>query len=278
MTNIEYYGIDWVAPPDWFSTDRDIDLVQEIYGWTPKENVFSVFLDSHEPDFVLSTNASDVLERHKDFDLIVTRRPELLHLPNAIRFPYGTTWIREEVRETLSNNKLPKVSYTMTSKFWQSPSGETLDGYQLRFQIMDMWSNIESISALPIDFYESEKFPIGRFPLRLEGEHGKDVLMEYMFHIAVENCRIPNYFSEKLMDCFMSKTLPIYFGCPNISEYFDTSGMIIIDNLSNLNVVLSNLTVDDYETRKEAIDRNFELAKQYEKFPDRLFKEIKKRV
>ena len=278
MPIFKCHGIDWVYPPDWFSSERDIALVQRISDWTPEENFFNVFLDSHEPDFFLETKSSEVLERHEDFDLIVTRRPELLHLPNAIRFCYGTTWIREEVREKLSKNKSPKVSYTMTTKYWESESGETVDGYQLRFQILDMWSKVESLSALPIDFYESEKWPMGIFPLSLEGEHGRDVLMEYMFHIAVENCRTPNYFSEKLMDCFMTKTLPIYFGCPNISEYFDTSGMIIIDNLSNLNVVLSNLTVDDYETRKEAIDRNFELAKQYEKFPDRLFTEIEKRI
>ena len=51
---------------------------------------------------------------------------------------------------------------------------------------------------------------------------------QVLFHVAIENVRQPHYFTEKLLDCFLTNTMPIYWGCPNIGAYFDTSGMIII--------------------------------------------------
>eukprot|EP00620_Florenciella_sp_RCC1587_P021099 CAMPEP_0182561832 /NCGR_PEP_ID=MMETSP1324-20130603/4262_1 /TAXON_ID=236786 /ORGANISM="Florenciella sp., Strain RCC1587" /LENGTH=60 /DNA_ID=CAMNT_0024774579 /DNA_START=220 /DNA_END=399 /DNA_ORIENTATION=+ len=51
-----------------------------------------------------------------------------------------------------------------------------------------------------------------------------------MFHIAIENVKSNGYFTEKLLDCFLTRTVPLYWGCPNIGEYFEVEGMIIIDD------------------------------------------------
>ena len=51
----------------------------------------------------------------------------------------------------------------------------------------------------------------------------------YKYSLAIENNVIPDYFTEKLTECFLSYTMPIYFGCPNIDQYFDTRSMILID-------------------------------------------------
>jgi hypothetical protein len=42
-----------------------------------------------------------------------------------------------------------------------------------------------------------------------------------------------NYASEKLFDCFINNTVPIYYGCPNINELVDkqTKTQQICDNL-----------------------------------------------
>jgi hypothetical protein len=37
-----------------------------------------------------------------------------------------------------------------------------------------------------------------------------------MFHIAVENVKIDNWYTEKISQSFATKTVPIYWGCPNI--------------------------------------------------------------
>lgn len=45
-------------------------------------------------------------------------------------------------------------------------------------------------------------------------------LKDYKYCLTVENSEIKNYFTEKIIDCFLTWTKPIYFGCPNINEYF----------------------------------------------------------
>ena len=49
-----------------------------------------------------------------------------------------------------------------------------------------------------------------------------------------DNQKTDNWFTEKVIDCFQTKTIPIYIGCPNIDKYFDTRGMIICNNINDL--------------------------------------------
>ena len=55
-----------------------------------------------------------------------------------------------------------------------------------------------------------------------------------MFHIAIENNKSINFFNENLIDCIISKTIPIYYGCPNIDNYFNINGFIIIDSINDI--------------------------------------------
>jgi hypothetical protein len=56
-----------------------------------------------------------------------------------------------------------------------------------------------------------------------------DGLAPYWYSIAVENSKHANYFTEKLSDCFLAYTLPFYYGCPNIKDYFDDRSFVWID-------------------------------------------------
>lgn len=57
----------------------------------------------------------------------------------------------------------------------------------------------------------------------------KDGLTSYKYSVAMENSSIPYYCTEKIGDCFACLTMPIYWGCPNITEYFPEESMIIVD-------------------------------------------------
>jgi FkbM family methyltransferase len=56
-----------------------------------------------------------------------------------------------------------------------------------------------------------------------------DVLDSYRYHIALENCAIDNYWTEKLADPFLTLTFPIYHGCPNAKDYFPAGAFRSID-------------------------------------------------
>ena len=48
----------------------------------------------------------------------------------------------------------------------------------------------------------------------------EDGLKSYKYSIIIENSSEVNYFTEKLIDACLLETVPIYWGAPNISEYF----------------------------------------------------------
>jgi hypothetical protein len=79
-----------------------------------------------------------------------------------------------------------------------------------------------------------------------------------MYSVAIESTEEVNYLSEKLIDCLITKTIPVYWGCPNISDFFDTSYWLNVDDLINF-----KFTGEYYYNNLEKINNNFEKAKQY---------------
>lgn len=91
-----------------------------------------------------------------------------------------------------------------------------------------------------------------------------------MFHVAVENSSHKNYHTEKIIDCFATKTIPIYWGCKNIEEYWDERGIIRFNNEHELVDIINNLTPDDYYNRLPYINNNYNLAKENGNYFNRL--------
>lgn len=58
-----------------------------------------------------------------------------------------------------------------------------------------------------------------------------EALIDYKYHIAIENGFIDHYWTEKLADAYLGWSMPIYYGCPNVTDYFDRRSLIQIDIL-----------------------------------------------
>lgn len=56
-----------------------------------------------------------------------------------------------------------------------------------------------------------------------------DVLAPYKYHIVIENSSSDYYFTEKLFDCYLAGTYPIYYGCRNIADYYPAGALTPID-------------------------------------------------
>ena len=83
-----------------------------------------------------------------------------------------------------------------------------------------------------------------------------------MFHIAVENVNQPNWYTEKIADAFATKTVPIYWGCPNISELgYDDNGIIRFETIDELISIVNSLTPETYNNMKESIEHNYNVVK-----------------
>jgi hypothetical protein len=83
-------------------------------------------------------------------------------------------------------------------------------------------------------------------------------LFNSMYSVVVESSNEQNYFTEKLIDCLITKTIPIYWGCPNISDFFDTSYWI-----KPQNILITEYTEKYYRENIEKINCNFDKAKYY---------------
>lgn len=70
-------------------------------------------------------------------------------------------------------------------------------------------------------------------------------LAPYRYSIAIEAMSCRDYWTEKIADCFLSETMPVYAGCPNIGEYFDRDSFVAID-------------LDDYQASIRAIEAAIE--------------------
>ena len=80
----------------------------------------------------------------------------------------------------------------------------------------------------------------------------------YQFSIAVENCSLNEYVTEKFLNCLATKTVPVYYGGKNAEKRFPNSFIrlvgnlerdinLIIDVLQNREKYLAEIRVDKYE-------------------------------
>lgn len=181
----------------------------------------------------------------KDLDLIMTNDKSIIDkYPEKARFiPFGGGWIKKE------NQNAEKEKNRLVSMIYSSKKQEL--GHMLRH---DIANNIPGVSL----FGNGSPTPI---------EYKEIGLTDFMFTIVIENIRTNDYFTEKLIDPFLTGTIPIYWGCPNVREYFNTDGMIILENtppLYDVKKIIKELSVERYKAMTDAMLDNFITAKDYE--------------
>ncbi len=85
-----------------------------------------------------------------------------------------------------------------------------------------------------------------------------DGIFDYKYTLAAENYIAKDYFTEKIIDAFLSWTMPIYYGCTNITNYFPPESMIQVD-LKNPQVALAKIK---YAITNKLWDKNIEAIKE----------------
>lgn len=217
----------------------------------------TLFVNVNEPTTCAWTETADhIVNNHHRYTRIITSNPAVLdNCPNAVFLAYGTTWLNKSEhhpdslgRFTEDLGRIPKDA--SVSMLCGSLKGKA--GYSLRHAI---WSRRRDIPAR-LNFYSSTRFPIlgeQRLP-----HDDKIHLFTSMYSVTVESSSETNYFTEKLIDCLITKTIPIYWGCPNISDFFDTSYWIHPDRIFS-----TEYTDTYYKDNMQKIEANSENAQSY---------------
>ncbi|RTY92257.1 glycosyltransferase family 10 domain-containing protein [Flavobacterium sp. GT3R68] len=146
---------------------------------------------------------------------------------------------------------------------WVTSNQRTSKGHNVRMDFLD------SIKELPfVDVYGRGINPV---------DSKWDVLYQAKYAIAYENFQSDYYWTEKIMDCYLSYTMPLYFGCNSIDNFFPKDSYIQIDpkdkhaDLFLKEIIASN----KWEENLDAITKARELVlNEYQLFPF-LFSQIK---
>ena len=150
-------------------------------------------------------------------------------------------------------------------------SKRTTTGHLVRTSYYNRQDEIK----IPKRFYISSRSKLdGNFhnnPYLGAAADDKMKLFSTMFHLCIENSVEPNYFTEKIIDCVRCKTIPIYYGCPNIQDFLDIKGIIRIDEDVSKGIDLINkLTPGLYDELLPTVEENYILAEKFINFPKRL--------
>lgn len=97
-----------------------------------------------------------------------------------------------------------------------------------------------------------------------------DALSKSKYAIAYENYQNDYYWTEKIIDCFLSYTMPLYFGCNKIDDFFSKDSFIQIDpSDKHINLFLKEIVASNkWEKNLEAISAARELVlDKYQLFP-----------
>ena len=201
-----------------------------------------------EPPIINGENYSNVVKNKDNFKYIFTHHKNLLpQADNAVYIPHGGTWMRDEDINIHNKNRI--VSCIFSWKNWNSY-------HKMRFRVYDRLKDDNRV-----DFYGSGCDKPIDFKI--------EALKDYMFSIVVENSIESDYFTEKLLDCFLTGTIPVYVGSKTTSQYFDENGIIYFEGDEDLPEILDKLNSDLYLSKLDSVKKNFELAKEY-MFPEKL--------
>lgn len=204
-----------------------------------------------------------ISNNNNNFDLVLTFDKTLLDRGENFKLNlYGTCWLNDSYIKIWEKNKICSMITSVKS---------ITSGHFFRHAI----TNYITKNNINVDIYGGNYkhlpyMTTKAFSPEHSGRHisnGKiNALKDYMFSITIENSKEDYMFTEKLIDCFLTGTVPIYYGCPSIGKFFNINGIIIIDNLQDLINVLPSITIDLYNKMKPYIEENYKIAQNYKTF------------
>jgi hypothetical protein len=200
----------------------------------------------NEPRAIYPQTYEWVSQNNRLFDFVLTYDKELLDRgENFLYYPHSRCWI----------NKYNNEDKTKMCSIFASPKRFT-GGHRLRHEVIDRFRDKMDVFGAE---YKSVEFK----------EEG---LSEYYFSVTIENSIQEYYWTEKVVDCFATKTVPIFWGSREVCAHFDKDGIIIFDTIDELESILNDMTPDLYEKMLPAVERNFDKVEEYRIPEDWCFK------
>ena len=190
---------------------------------------------------------------HRRFHRILTSDSLLLaQVPNSVFFPCGGSWVPQWQETDMTKHAMCSL---IASKKKKQP------GHKLRHELV-RWSRE---TGQDVDVMGRGYKP---FTEKSEG------LASFRYSIVIENTREKGYFTEKLIDALLCNTVPIYWGCPNIADFFDTKALVVCEDMADIQRAIKNMSESDYAFRLPALTAARDVAVGYMDFYERAAKTL----
>lgn len=231
---------------------------------TPEElNINPINIFAHDEPNEYFGHHDWILQNGNSFSLILTWNERILKkLSNSRLLIYGEPWVDHNGEEIIhdTNDKTFEISFIRGKKL---QSG----GHLLRHQIFNRQDEI----IIPYRFYGETKIntPTDVINSKIMAHQ------KAMYSLVIENTSHHNYFTEKISDCMMMKTIPLYWGCSNIEKFYNIDGIIKIESDDDAIEKINKLTPEYYFERKEIIEENWNLALEYRHYVTRIYNMLK---
>jgi hypothetical protein len=190
----------------------------------------------NEPEYVRSYSP----EYLRQFDWIVTWRTDL-PASNVIRSHCMDGWWLKRTYDMLKDDRVEKTGLMSVVSSDKASIPEHRKRFAFINRMIGHFKDRLTVFGSINGNYCSDKFK---------------ALAPYKYAIAIEAAPFPDYWTEKIADCYLCETMPFYYGAPNIGDYFDRDSFIAID-------------LDDYQASVRAIEEAIETG-AYERHRDKV--------
>ena len=222
--------------------EPQIDCYSDMYVFDCKKPGANIAI-LLEPRSMIEKSYEYVYEYADYFRYIFTHDSKLLSLPNARMLNWADVWL------TTDSPKTKGISLCTSPKDW-------CPLHHARLELYNHFKDRPEVDCFYGDWNNSE----------IPNIEAKDYLEHYKFSIIIENDIDDFWFTEKILNCFATKTVPIYVGAGQIQELFEPQGIIQIpaNHWEDIIPIVENLNVDtQYEYCLPGVEKNFELVKPW---------------
>ena len=250
-------------PPHWVlvKNHHDADVVI-IVNKKLNDNHPCVYWMQDEPSWSFLANAGENhLETMKGMFCTQGKDSFPKYQHKKIPFKGSTVFPFIDIKKLRSKElkKKKKMSIVVSNQHWNT-SQET--NYEFRKNVVD-WILSTNMN---IDIF-GKGIQEGRpQDSRIKGfvEDKGDALYDYEFTIAIENCNVENYQTEKLNDCLLCESIPLYCGDPIAFEIYDSP---ILLNKKNFKKVIWETYYNEIYDKKTIVEDKKKYLNQYSIVP-----------
>lgn len=214
-----------------------------------------------------------------------------LYWPNNLKNKVNTSsgnWSDKELLVMVASNKRRfDVALDRPFVFWRRLIKKTYvsyikatnslfrfeDLYEKRIKAILHFSNVKGFALFGTLWNEENGLNRKYFeavkkldPVKIDDKHA--TLAKYKFNLCFENCVFPGYVTEKIFDCLLAGTIPVYFGAPDVEKYLPNGCFLNYqdyNSFSTLQKALEGMTAEKANSYLES-GKQFLQSNEFNKF------------